>query len=92
MTLFHTSDHSAGCAGSCLETIEVIDPFFQSVFAQQQIMARGFVRSELTFSLVLTAAMLTDLPSHGKGLTEKSCHYRSNGAIGGLLSAYRAWS
>jgi hypothetical protein len=29
--LLHTSDFSAGCASSCLETIEVIDPFFQSV-------------------------------------------------------------
>jgi hypothetical protein len=31
-------------------------------------MAGGFVRSELTFSLVLTAAMLTDLMPEGKGL------------------------
>ena len=87
MTLFHTCDHLAGCAGSCLETIEVIDPFFQSVFAQQQIMARGFVRSELTFSLVLTAEMLTDLPLHGKGFAQKRCHYLSDGAIGGSSSA-----
>ncbi len=25
--LLHTSDRSVGCASSCLETIEVIDPF-----------------------------------------------------------------
>lgn len=30
-TLFQTSDCSAGCASSCLETIEVIDPFFQPI-------------------------------------------------------------
>jgi hypothetical protein len=40
-------------------------------------MAGGFVRSELTFSLVLTAAMLTDLTAEGKGNVKKSVAMRS---------------
>jgi hypothetical protein len=39
-------------------------------------MAGGFVRSELTFSLVLTAAMLTDLTYEGKGFFKMSGNSR----------------
>ncbi|MDY7561439.1 hypothetical protein QN382_19240 [Pseudomonas sp. 10B1] len=47
-------------SSSRLETIEVVDPFVQQYFHVLNAFAEGFVRPELTFSLVLTARILTD--------------------------------
>jgi hypothetical protein len=47
------------CGGSCLETIEVVDPLLPTSQTHGK-RCRGTLRPELTFSLVLTAAMLTE--------------------------------
>jgi hypothetical protein len=43
-----------------LETIEVVDPAFSEAASCGKAAPGGFVRPELTFSLVLTARIVTD--------------------------------
>ena len=55
-----------------LETIEVVDPACSVAASCWKAVPGGFVRPELTFSLVLTPRILTDRTGKGKGVGKKT--------------------